>query len=88
MGDWIQGLGVTYSHIMDRSYLQRKRIVVHWGLFAVGWKFEPWVIALDVMSQSGYVRRSLLEKERFHLCYLPEDLWMHTKKDQLGSLWR
>ena len=31
---------------------------------------EPWVIALDVMSPSGYVRQSLLNKDRFHLWYL------------------
>ena len=65
-----------------------KRTLVHWGVLPVERKCEPWLIALDVMSPSGYVRRHLLNKYIFHLWYFQEYLWMHINKDQLGSLWR
>ena len=47
-------------------------------------KCEPWVIALDFMLPSGYVRRHILNKYLFHLCYFQEDIWMQTNKEQLG----
>ena len=54
----------------------------------MGGKFEPWVIAPNVLSESGYVRHHLLNKERFHLLKCPEDLWMQMNEEQLGSMWR
>ena len=61
--------------------------MVHWIVFPVGGKCEPWVIALVVMLPSGYLRRNILNKYIFHLWYLPEDLWMKMNEDDLGSLW-
>ena len=78
----------TSTHIRDIVYWQEEIVVVHWVVFPVGGKCEPWVIALDVMLPSGYVRRNILIKYIFHLWYLPEDLWMKMNKYQLGLLWR
>ena len=36
--------------------------VVHWGLFPFGGMCEPWDIAPDVMSPSGYVRQCISKK--------------------------
>ena len=77
----------TSAPIRDRVLCKGNRTVVHWVVFPVVGKCEPWVIALDVMSPSGYVRHNLLNKDRFHLWYFPEDLWMQMNKDQLGLLW-
>ena len=57
----------TFLPIKDKCYWQGKKTLIHWGLFPVGVKFEPWVIAPGVLSESGYVRRHLLNKERFIL---------------------
>ena len=52
----------TFVPIKDKVCWQGKNTVVHWGLFPVGGKFEPWVIDPDVLSESGYGRRHLLKK--------------------------
>ena len=54
----------------------------------MGGKFEPWVIAPNVLSALGYVRLHIMNKERFHLWYCLEDLWMQMNEEQLGSMWR
>ena len=77
----------TYYPIRDIVCLQGKITVVHWVVFPQVVKREPWVIALDVMSPSEYVRRRLFNKDRFHLWDFPEDLWMQINNDQLGFLW-
>ena len=77
----------TTTHIRDIVYWQGEIIVVHWVVLTVGGKCEPWVIAIDVMFSSVYVRRNILNKYRFHLWYFPEDLWMKMNEDQLGSLY-
>ena len=41
-----------------------------------------------VFLESGYVRRHLLNKERFHIWVLPEDLWMQMNEEQLGLMWK
>ena len=53
---------LTSTPIRYRVCWQRNITLVYWGLLPVGGKCEPWVIALDVMSPSGYVRRHLLKK--------------------------
>ena len=45
------------------------------------------MIAPDGMLESGYVRRHLLNKERFDLLYCPEDLWVQIHEEQLVSMW-
>ena len=61
---------VTSTPIRDIVFWQWDITVVHWVVFPVGGKCEPWVIALNAMSPSGYARRHLLNKEIFHLWYL------------------
>ena len=39
------------------------------------------------MYNLGYVRRTLLNKERFHLWDFPADLWGRMNEDQLISIW-
>ena len=36
--------------------------MIHWGLFPVGGKFESWVIAPNVLLESGYLRFHILKK--------------------------
>ena len=57
----------TFAPIKDKVCWQRKKTMIHWGLFPVGGKFEPWVIAPDILLASGYVRPHLMKNERFHL---------------------
>ena len=57
----------TFAPIRDKVFWKVKKTVIHWGLFTVGGRNEPWVIAPDDMLASEYVRRHLLNKERFHL---------------------
>ena len=57
----------TFALINDKVCCKLNKTVIHWGLFTVGGRNEPWVIAPDDMSASEYVRRHLLNKERFHL---------------------
>ena len=78
----------TFAPIKDKVLWHEKKTVIQWGLFHVGGKFEPWVIAPNVFLSPGYVRRHLLNKERFHLCYLQADPWMHINEEQLGLMWR
>ena len=54
----------------------------------MGGRNGPWVIAPDIMSASGYVRRNILNKERFHLLDFPEDLCMNMNEEQFGLMWR
>ena len=54
----------------------------------MGGNCEPWLIALDIMSSSGYVRWCLLNKYIFHLWGCLADMWMQMNKDQVGSMWR
>ena len=53
---------VTSTPIRGRVLWQWKITLVHWVVFPVGGKCEPWAVALDVMMPSGYVRRNLLNK--------------------------
>ena len=61
----------TSTHIRDIVYLQGDIIMLHWVVLPLGGKCEPWMIVLDVMLPSGYVRRNILNKYRFHLWYFP-----------------
>ena len=70
---------VTSTPIRDIVCWKCKITVVHWLVFPVVGMCEAWVIALDVMSPSGYLRLILLNKEIFHLWYCPADLWMQMK---------
>ena len=63
-----------FASIRYRVFWEGKKTVIHWGLFPVGGKIEPWVINSDVISASGYVRWHILNKERFHLWYCPADI--------------
>ena len=78
----------TSTTIRDRVFRKWNIPVMHWVVFPVGGKCEPWAIALDVMLTSGYVRRCILNKYNFHLWYFLEDLWMQMNEEQLGLLWR
>ena len=62
--------------------------MVHLVLFPVGGNCEPWVIATYFMSPSGYLSRSLLNKDRFQLWAFPEDIWMHMNEEQFGYMCR
>ena len=53
----------------------------------MGGKFEPWVIAPDVLLALGYVRRHILNKDRFHLRDCLVYLWMQMNEEQLGLIW-
>ena len=66
----------TFATIKDKVLWQLKKTVIHWGIFTVGRKIEQKVISPDVMLASGYVRRHILNKERFNLLYCPEELLM------------
>ena len=57
----------TFLTTNDNFFWQGKKTVIHWDLFPVGGILEPWVIAPDVMLALGYMRRHLLDKERFHM---------------------
>ena len=74
--------------IRDTMFLKGKITVVRWRLLLVGRKCKPWVISPDVMQPSGYVRQSLLNKERFHLWDFLPHVWINTDKELLVSLWR
>ena len=67
---------VTLVPIKDKVCWQVKKTVIHWGLFPVGVKIEPWVIAPDALSALGYVRWNILNEKRFHLRECLEDLCM------------
>ena len=62
--------------IKDKVLCQAKKTIIHWDLFTLVGKIKPWLIAPDVLLAPGYVRRNLLNKERFHLWECPKDLWM------------
>ena len=70
----------TFVPIKDTVFCQVKKIVIHWGILPVGTKFEQWVIGPDVLSESGHVRRHLMNKERFHLWECPTDLCIKMKE--------
>ena len=57
----------TSTTIRYRVHWQEKKIMVQLVMLPMGGKCEYWVIVLDVMLPSGYVRRYLLNKEIFHL---------------------
>ena len=78
----------TFASIKDKVFWKGKKNVIHWGIFPVGGKIEPWVIAHDVLLASGYVIRHLLNKERFHLWDCRSDLWLNMNEEPLGSMWR
>ena len=87
-------VGVKYVHLGIYAPLRGivcwkgKMTVVHWVFFPVVGNCEPWVISLDVMLSSGYVRRRLLGKNKIHLWDFLTDIWMQIKKEQMGLLWR
>ena len=60
--------------------------MVHWGLYLVGRKQEPWIIAPEVMSLTGYVRRMLLFKENVHLWDCMADMWQKVIENHLGGM--
>ena len=49
---------------------------------------DTWIITPDVISPTGYVRRLILLKGRFHLWNYPQELWGRMNEDQLGALWK
>ena len=53
---------VTFELIRDKLFWEGKMTLIHCGLFPVGRKSEPWVIAPDVISTLGCVRRNFLNK--------------------------
>ena len=59
----------TFGNIKDKVFWKGKKTVIHWGLLPVGIKFESWVITLDVSSASEYMRRHIMNKEKFHVWY-------------------
>ena len=78
----------NFAPIKDKVFWKGKKTVIHWGFFPVRVKFEPWVITPDVLLASGYARCHIMNKERFHLWYFLEDIWMNMEEEQLGSMWR
>ena len=74
----------TFAHIKDKGFCKGKETVIHWGLFSVVGKIEPWVIVPDFVSVSAYVRRHILNKEIFSLWYCLAYLWMQMNEEQLG----
>ena len=62
---------ITSTIIRDRVWWKGKITVLHWWFSLMGGKFEPWVITLDVMSPSGYMRGSFFEKRDISLVGLP-----------------
>ena len=76
----------TFEPIRDKVFWKEQNTVIHWGFFPVGGKIEPWVIAPNVMSVSGYVSQNIMNKERFHLWDCPEDLWMKINKEHMVSM--
>ena len=78
----------TIAPIKDKNFWQGKKTVIHWGLFPVGGKFEPWVIDPNILLDSGYVIRHLLNKEIFNMWELPSDPWVYMNEEQLGLMWR
>ena len=46
----------------------------------MGRKIEPWVIPQNILSASGYVRRHLMNKERFHLWDFLSDICMQINE--------
>ena len=73
-------VGVNQSHIanldtvQDSLCCQGNRNVVHRGVYPVGREGGPREIKPDVMSPTGYVRRTILFRERFNLWDYPQDL--------------
>ena len=65
----------TSTPTQDILYYKGNRVVVHWELYPVGCKFEPWIISPDVMYHSGYARQHITNKENLPLWDYPEDLW-------------
>ena len=57
----------TFSPIKYKVFWHGRKTELYWGLFPVLVQFEPWVIAPNVLLASGYVRRNLLNKDKFHL---------------------
>ena len=62
--------------------------MVHWGLYTVVGKKEPWIITPEVMYLTGYVSRRLLFKKKLNSWDLLENLWQQIHEDQLGAMWR
>ena len=42
----------------------------------------------EVMSPTGFMRRRLLFKEKYHLWDCQAELWQHINEHQLRSMWR
>ena len=78
----------TFAPIKYKVFWQGNNTLIHWGLLPVGGKFEPWVIAPDVLLESGYVRRHIPNRGRFHLWDCLTDLWMKMNEEQVGLVWR
>ena len=57
----------TAAPIRELVCLHGNRTVLHWVLYPVGGKQEPWIIDPEVMSPTGFVRRRLLFKEKFQI---------------------
>ena len=74
----------NFGPIRDKFFWKGKKTIIHWGLFHVGVKIEPCMIAPDFMSATGYVRYHFLNKKKFHLWDFPADLWMQMNEEHLG----
>ena len=85
VGIYLEDL-VTLSPIQYRVCWNGKRTVIHWGLYSSGKGRDPWVIAPDVMSTTGYVQIPLLIKEKLHLWGYPQGLWGRINPDNMGGL--
>ena len=68
-GDQLQ-MG-TIDPIKDKVCWQGKKTVIHWGIFPVGGKFESWVIAPNVLLESGYLSSHILKKGEVPSMELP-----------------
>ena len=60
--------------------------MLHWGLYLVGRKQEPWIIAPEVMSLTGYVWKMFLSKETFHLWDCMADMWKKVIEYHMGNM--
>ena len=78
----------TLAPIHDRLCWQGNQIVVYWGLYPFGKGRDPWVIAPDVISSTGYVLRPLMINKKFHMWDYTQGLWGRINQDQLGVIWK
>ena len=78
----------TAAPIRDQVCWQGNRKVLYWRLFTTAGKQDPWVIAPEVVSPTGFMLCRLLFKEKCCLWDYPDDLWQHMNEQQLVIIWR